>query len=54
MLFYKEGDFRSRPKCIVISLRLELLRKGLHVGFINLSEMTENGSFTTDSWDQQT
>ena len=54
MVFYREGKSRKKPKCMVISRRLGLIRKGFYSGSMAPTEMTESGICETESWDKQT
>ena len=53
MVFYKAGDSKKKPKCLVMSRRLGLLRVGQYSGSLDPTEMTENGACTSDDWDKQ-
>ncbi|NJN24204.1 MAG: hypothetical protein HC810_07155 [Acaryochloridaceae cyanobacterium RL_2_7] len=54
MVFYREGDSRNKPKCMVISRRLGLIRKGYYSGLMSANEMTNSGICETEGWDKQT
>ena len=54
MVFYHEGDSKKKPRCLVISRRLGLMRVGQYSGSLDPTEMTEKGACTSEDWDKQT